>query len=54
MLKRAYDVFGLVVNFLEEDWMPKHITISLFEAFETLRAKLVKKFARPFRAIWLN
>jgi hypothetical protein len=28
----ALDVFALVVNFLGEDWMFKHITIGLFEA----------------------
>ncbi len=36
----ALDVFALVVNFLREDWMLKHITIGLFEAFETSRQTL--------------
>jgi hypothetical protein len=35
MFKWASDVFRLVVNFLGKNWMPKHIIINLFEAFET-------------------
>jgi hypothetical protein len=38
----ALDVFALVVNFLGEDWMFKHITISLFETFETSRQTLTR------------
>ena len=34
MSKGAYDVFGLVVNFVNSDWEPKHFTIGLFEATE--------------------
>ncbi len=29
--RRAHDVSALVVNFVGVDWMPKHITISLFK-----------------------
>jgi len=35
MSKGAYDAFTLVVVFLGEEWMPKHIIINSFEAFET-------------------
>jgi hypothetical protein len=35
--KGAQDVFALVVNFLRQDWVLKHITIGLFETFETLK-----------------
>jgi len=42
MSKGAYDVFTLVVNFLGEDWMPKHIIINSFEAFETLGQTLAR------------
>jgi hypothetical protein len=31
MSKGAYDVFALVINFLNNDWQPKHVTIGLFE-----------------------
>jgi hypothetical protein len=40
MSKRAHDVFALVMNFLGNYWMPKHITSSLFEVFETSRHTL--------------
>jgi hypothetical protein len=42
MSKRAHDVFTLVVNFLGMDWIPNHITIGLFEAFETSCQLLTK------------
>ncbi len=40
--KRAHDVFALVVHFLGEIWMPKHIIIDLFEVFETLGQAFVR------------
>jgi hypothetical protein len=40
--KGAYDVFTLVVIFLGEDWMPKHIIINSFKAFETLGQTLAR------------
>ncbi len=33
MPKTAHDIFALVLNFLEKNWMFKHITIGLFETF---------------------
>jgi len=30
MSKGAHNVFSLVMNFLKEDWVTKHITIGLF------------------------
>jgi hypothetical protein len=38
MFKWASDVFRFVINFLGENWMPKHIIINLFEAFKTSRS----------------
>jgi hypothetical protein len=35
MSKRAHDFFALIVQFLRLDWMPKHVTIRLFETIET-------------------
>jgi hypothetical protein len=29
--KGVYDIFALVINFLDENWQPKKVTISLFE-----------------------
>jgi hypothetical protein len=37
MFKKAHDICTLVVNLFGENWVPKHITIGLFEAFETSR-----------------
>jgi hypothetical protein len=37
MSKGVHDVFALIVNFLEKNWMLKHITISLFETSKTSR-----------------
>jgi hypothetical protein len=34
VLKRAYEIFALVIIFLGRDWKPKHITIRLFEVVE--------------------
>jgi hypothetical protein len=39
--KMAHDAFALIVNFFRKDWMPKHIIIRLFEAFETLGKILI-------------
>jgi hypothetical protein len=39
--KGAHDVFALVVIFWG-DWVPKHIKIGLFEAFETSSQALVR------------
>jgi hypothetical protein len=35
MSKGAHDIFVVVVKFLLNDWEPKHITIKLFENFNT-------------------
>jgi hypothetical protein len=42
MSKGAHDVFALVLNFLEKDWMPKHITISLFQTFKKSKQTLTR------------
>ncbi len=30
MSKNTYDIFALVINFLDKNWQPKKVTISLF------------------------
>jgi hypothetical protein len=30
------DTLALVINYLNESWMPQHVTISLFEVHETI------------------
>jgi hypothetical protein len=42
LFKGAHDVFALVVKFLGNDWMPKHITIGLLKASKTSRQALEK------------
>ncbi len=29
------DTFALIINYLNESWMPRHVTIGLFEVHET-------------------
>ncbi len=42
MSKGTYDVFALVIIFLNNDWQPKHITIGLFEATQTTGQALAR------------
>jgi hypothetical protein len=42
MFEGVYDVFTLMINFLNSDWQPKHVTISLFETIETIGQTLVR------------
>jgi hypothetical protein len=30
------DTFAFVINYLNESWMPQHVTIGLFEVHETI------------------
>ncbi len=43
MSKARHDIFALVINFLGNDWQPKHITFGLFEPIDTNGQTLVKK-----------
>jgi len=44
MSKEAHDVFALVLNFLEKNWMFKHIIIDLFQASkQSLNLELLQK-----------
>ncbi len=42
MSKGGHDVFALVMGILGKKWVPKHITISLFEVSKTLGQTLTK------------
>jgi len=33
MNRTRIDTFSLVINFINDVWVPKHVTIGLFEAF---------------------
>lgn len=54
MSKGTYNVFALVMNFLREDWVTKHITIGLFYFFEISNYTWVKEFTRSFKTIWID
>jgi hypothetical protein len=42
MSNGVYNVFALVINFISNDWHPKHVTIGLFEVVKTTRQALAK------------
>ncbi len=43
MLKSGYDIFALVIKFINPSWVPCHITIGLFEAPNTFGVALAKQ-----------
>jgi hypothetical protein len=45
MSKRANGIFALIINFLIANWQPKHVTLGLFEANETIGQALPKNLA---------
>ncbi len=42
MSKTSFDTFMLVINFIDDDWVPWHVTVGLFEAPNASKATLVK------------
>jgi hypothetical protein len=54
MNRTRIDIFSLVINFIDDVWVPRHVTIGLFEAFNSTRAtfvKIVKLFLVEFQLI---
>ncbi len=43
MFVGVHDMFDVVVNFLSNNWEPKHVTIDLFKATETNGATMAIK-----------
>ncbi len=43
MSKGAHDVFVVVVKFLSSKWKAKHVTIGLFEVFDTSGATMAPR-----------
>jgi hypothetical protein len=41
MSRGGVDTFALVINCLNEFWMPQHVTIGLFEVHETIGLSMV-------------
>jgi hypothetical protein len=44
--KVGHDIFELVINFLKDDWQPKHITLGIFEPTYTTRQTLAKNLTK--------
>jgi hypothetical protein len=42
MSKDAYDILALVINFLDDNWQPKKVTIGLLESTKTTSQALIK------------
>ncbi len=43
MPKTSFDMFVLVINFINDDWVPYHVIVRLFEAPNTFGATLAKQ-----------
>jgi hypothetical protein len=41
MFRGGMDTFALVINYLNESWMPQHVTIGIFEVHETIGLSMV-------------
>lgn len=39
--------FTMVVNFVDDEWQPRHVMVGLFEVLDTLEAALVEIAAAP-------
>ncbi len=35
MSKSSFDTFATVINFINEEWMPCHVVVGMFEALNT-------------------
>jgi hypothetical protein len=43
MLKSGYDILPLVINFINQAWIPCHITIGLFETLNIPSVVLIEE-----------
>jgi len=48
MSRGNVDTFALVINYLNEAWMPQHVTIGLFEGHETIGLFVVGQMCSLF------
>ncbi len=48
MFRGSVDTFALVINYLNESWMPQHVTIGLFEVHETIGLFVVGQMCSLF------
>jgi hypothetical protein len=47
MSQSGFDTFALVVNFIDDAWVPKHVNVGLFEAPNIASATLVEIYKAP-------
>jgi hypothetical protein len=43
MSRSKYDTFALVINFINQNWVPCHIIVEFFETFHISNAILIEK-----------
>jgi hypothetical protein len=43
MPKTSFDMFVLVINFINDDWVPYHVIVRLFEVLNTFGTTLVEQ-----------
>ncbi len=43
MSKSSFDTFALVINFINEEWVPCSVIVCMFEAFNRFGATLVEQ-----------
>jgi len=52
MSQSGFDIFSLVVNFIDDAWVPKHVNVGLFETpniANVILAKIVKPLLAKFQ-----
>jgi hypothetical protein len=54
MSEGIYDIFSLVINFLDENWQLKKLTIGLFEATKTTIQTLVRNLRKLLDSLWVK
>lgn len=54
MSKTSFDTFAMVINFVDNNWVPQHIIISLLKTpntFGVIFSKIVKPFLVQFQLV---
>jgi hypothetical protein len=51
MSKGGMDTFSLVINYLNEYWMPQHVTIGLFEVHEIRKLSMVGQLCHYLKSM---
>jgi len=48
MNRTRIHTFSLIINFIDDVWVPKHVTTGLFEAFNNTTWATLVKIMKPF------